>query len=439
MDRRAQLQLALLLLLPGAVAACDVYTPELLRGSGRIPAESGGTGDGPEAVGGTPGGGSSGGLGGVGTGGAPDGSGGVVPSGGDPSGGASGGMGSESTGGLGTGGSLASTGGATGETATGGIGGSSSDSGGLSTGGDSAGGDLGGGMEIGGGEAGGATGAAGTAPLAGAPSGGATAGDPPDGGTAGSPAPTGGALTGGAPSGGQGTGGTGSGGEATGGAPSGGVTSGGTGTGGLPAGITVIDLLDEANNAIELWNGGGLWYVFHDGSADGVITPDTPRDTTARVTPVALPAARDGSLLGVHVVANDGFVAWGAGVGFNLNSPDPSTRLPYDVSPYAGLVLWARVGTGTVTLRLKLVTADIAPDTEPGGECVEDCNDAFGAVLELTEAWQELSVPFSGLTQQGWGYAPPAGFDPTAVLAVQLHVDAGVAFDLWLDDVRFYE
>jgi hypothetical protein len=48
-------------------------------------------------------------------------------------------------------------------------------------------------------------------------------------------------------------------------------------------------------------------------------------------------------------------------------------------------------------------------------------------------------VPFSGLTQQGWGYPRPAGFDPTAVLAVQLHVDAGVAFDLWLDDVRFYE
>ncbi len=102
-------------------------------------------------------------------------------------------------------------------------------------------------------------------------------------------------------------------------------------------------------------------------------------------------------------------------------------------------MLWARAGTGTVTLRLKLVTADNAPDTEPGGECVENCNDAFGTVLELGETWQEYSVPFSGLTQQGWGHVPPAGFDPTAVLTVQLHVDADVAFDLWVDDVRFYE
>ncbi len=207
----------------------------------------------------------------------------------------------------------------------------------------------------------------------------------------------------------------------------------------MPAGITVIDLLDEVNDAIELSNGEGQWYVFHDGSADGVITPDTPRDTTAKAVPVSLPAARDGSLLGVHVVANDGFAAWGAGVGFNLNSPDPSTRLTYDVSPYTGLVLWARAGTSTVSLRLKLVTADIAPDTEPGGECAESCNDAFGTTLDLTETWQEYSVPFSGLTQQGWGAVPPNGFDPTAVLAIQLHVDASVPFDLWLDDVRFYE
>ncbi|HOU93550.1 MAG TPA: hypothetical protein PLU22_21005 [Polyangiaceae bacterium] len=61
--------------------------------------------------------------------------------------------------------------------------------------------------------------------------------------------------------------------------------------------------------------------MFHHGSADGVITPDTTRAT----------AARDGSLLGVHVLADDGFTAWGAGVGFNLNSPDPSPRLPHDV------------------------------------------------------------------------------------------------------------
>jgi hypothetical protein len=164
-----------------------------------------------------------------------------------------------------------------------------------------------------------------------------------------------------------------------------------------------------------------------------VITP------TAAVVPETLPAPRDGSLLGVHVVANDLFTNWGAGVGFNLNSPDTSTRLKYDVSPYTGIVFWARAGTGTATLRVKLVTADIAPDTESGGECTADCNDAFGYGIDMTTTWQEYSIAFADLTQQGWGYTPPGGFDSTGVLTVQLHADAGAAFDIWLDDVRFYE
>jgi hypothetical protein len=221
MDRRAQLQLALLLLLPGAVAACDVYTPELLRGSGRIPAESGGTGDGARGRRGDSGRrierwarpGS------VGTGGAPDGSGGVVPSGGDPSGGASGGMGKRiDRARLGTGGSLASTGG-------------------RGDGGDGHGWDRG--LEQrqrrpldGRGQAPAATSAAvwksrearPAAPPArrerqrhrsrGAPSGGRPqAISPRTVARPAAPAPTGGALTGGAPERWQGTGGTGSGGR----------------------------------------------------------------------------------------------------------------------------------------------------------------------------------------------------------------------------------
>jgi hypothetical protein len=197
-------------------------------------------------------------------------------------------------------------------------------------------------------------------------------------------------------------------------------------------------MLDVENNSIELQDGQGLWYTFHDGSADGVITPDTPR-TTEEVIPVTLPVPRAGNVLGVHVVADDGFAQWGGGVGFNLNSPDPDIRLPYDVSPYTGIVFWGRAGSGSVPLRVKLVTADIAPTTDPGGECTADCNDAFGYAITLTTGWEEFEVPFSALEQQGWGAVPPGGFDPTGVLTVQLHVDASTAFDIWLDDVRFYE
>ncbi|MBN2197190.1 MAG: CIA30 family protein [Polyangiaceae bacterium] len=407
-------------MLPAAVHACNVYTEDLLRGSDPANPERGGTGGIAEAVGGTAGRGAAGGLGGIGTGGTRDGSGGAVAVGGASTSGGSDGSGGESTGGGGTGGQSGggestggsttggtTTGGASGGTGTGGAGGEAAGngSGGAPTGGDSPGGATTGGAATGGVSAGGAAGA-----------------------------DTGGAPTGGAPTGGVSTGGV-----STGGVSTGGVSTGGVSTGGLPAGITAIDMLDEVNNAIELKDGEGLWYVFHDDSADGVISPDTPRDPTVELIPVALPTPRDGSLLGVHVVANDGFTTWGAGVGFNLNSPEPTTRLEYDVSSYTGIVLWARADTGTLTLRLKVVTADISSDTQPGGECTANCNDAFGHAIDLTSAWQEYSVPFSELTQQGWGYRPPNGFDPTGVLTVQLHVDPGVAFDVWLDDVRFYD
>ena len=387
MSRQPALRTATPIVAAVAVYACNVYTEDLLFDPADFRPHTGGmeTGGVDESGGWTGGRSASGGLGGAGTGGeleAPGGAAaaaGVLATGGDALTGGSGGTGGEETGGT-TGGAV--PGGAGGE----------------------------------GGTAGGASGA-------GSGSGGHATGGVPTGGYAAGGATTGGASSGGAP---------------TGGAPTGGAPTGGIGTGGLPPGFTAIDMLDVVNNTIELEDGQGLWYVFHDGSTDGVITPDTPR-TTDDLIPEALPAPRDESLLGVHVVANALFTSWGAGVGFNLNSPDEDTRLKYDVSPYTGIVFWGRTGTGSVTVRVKLVTADIAPETEPGGECVADCSDAFGQEIDLTTAWKEYSVPFSELTQQQWGYAPPGGFDTTGVLAVQLHANAGVAFDIWLDDVRFYE
>jgi hypothetical protein len=377
-------RIALPLVIAVGAHACNIYTEELFGQPSPPESQSGGTGAGGAAeTGGTTGGNWT--TGGVATGGMPSGSAGVAPTGGAANGG------EPATGGI------ADSGGTGGSSLTGGT----SGSGGLS--------------------AGGASGEGGVLASGGAPTGG---NDP---GGAGGVA-TGGAATGGAPTGGA----------PTGGAPTGGAPTGGMGTGGLPPGITAIDMLDVENHTIELSDGAGEWYVFHDGSTDGVVAPDTPR-TTDDLVPVPLPSPRDESLLGVHVVANDLFTSWGAGLGFNLNSPDGTARLKYDVSPYTGIVFWGRSGSGSVTVRLKVITADIAPDTESGGECATNCNDAFGTPIALTTEWQQYPIAFADLAQQGWGTVPPGGFDPTGVLAVQLHADAGVAFDIWLDDVCFYE
>ncbi len=325
------------------------------------------------------------------------------------------------------------------------------DTGGRSATGGRSGGDTGGTSQGSGGDAGASAGGTGTgtggATTGGRASGGADAGGAPSGGSV----STGGLATGGANPGGAPTGGVSTGGASPGGAPAGGATAtGGTATGGaatggaptggtLPTGFTEVDLLNEVNNTIELADGEGFWYSFHDDVATGQIDPDT-QGTGLELEPVALPAERDGSLLGVHVTANNGFTEWGAGVGFDFNSTDANTKDVYDLTPYSGVAFWARSASGSVDMRVRVVTADIVPTTEPGGACTANCNDAFGYGITLTNQWQEVLVDFSSppLAQEGWGNDLPA-FDPTQAIGIQIQAAAGVAFDIWIDEVRFYD
>ncbi len=305
----------------------------------------------------------------------------------------------------------------------------------------------------------------GSPPTGGAPTGGTRetggspgAGAPPTGGKAAgsggggsTSVPTGGAeASGGAATGGESlttggapseTGGapTGSAGDApAGGAAAGGASDGGT-TGGaivVGPGYTVIDLVDAANNSIELADGEGYWYTLHD-DMGGTISPDT-QDGSEELVATDLPEARGTSLLGMHVVADSGFDDWGAGLGFDLDSPNSNTKNKYDVSRYSSLVFWARSGNGTFDMRVNIQTAEVVDDGKPGGECAADCDDAYGVDITLEETWQEYTVPLTAppLAQGGWGASPD--FEPRSVLSVQFQAKAGVAFDIWLDDVQFF-
>jgi hypothetical protein len=77
-------------------------------------------------------------------------------------------------------------------------------------------------------------------------------------------------------------------------------------------------------------------------------------------------------------------------------------------------------------------------DPEPSSP--EECYNGFGTtLLELDEAWQKLTLDFSTLAQrEGWGYRADA-LDTSALYAIEWNFDANQSFDLWIDDIWFYE
>jgi hypothetical protein len=81
-------------------------------------------------------------------------------------------------------------------------------------------------------------------------------------------------------------------------------------------------------------------------------------------------------------------------------------------------------------------------DTNPSGlVCATAdralCNDHFGKTILLSSTWQSYTVLFSELRQQGFGYAPPGGFDKSAVFGVLWQAMGPGAFDIWIDDLAF--
>jgi hypothetical protein len=135
-----------------------------------------------------------------------------------------------------------------------------------------------------------------------------------------------------------------------------------------------------------------------------------------------------------------GFTLWGAGEGFNFDDPGNgdggSAKVVYDASAYAGIVFWAKAGSGSTT-SLRVNVSD--KDTDPaGGVCapVSKCNDHFGATIPLATEWRQIVLPFSELKQAGWGM-PASSFDAAHVYACQFQVPAAATFDVWIADIYF--
>jgi hypothetical protein len=125
-----------------------------------------------------------------------------------------------------------------------------------------------------------------------------------------------------------------------------------------------------------------------------------------------------------------------------LNQPSETEKSTLNASAYTGVTFWGKV-TGAIYLQVS------DTDTDPsGGICAGGtCNDHAEAPLTPSgTTWVQYSIPFSALMQEGFGFDTPTGvnFPKSTIYAVLFKISiatypaATPAWDLWIDDMRFY-
>ncbi len=207
-----------------------------------------------------------------------------------------------------------------------------------------------------------------------------------------------------------------------------GGSGGNGGSGGGSSSGTVLDDMEDGDSSIPEEGGRvGAWYVYNDATG----SQDPPESADFAMSQLSEP--RGDSTFAAHS-SGDGFTEWGAGFGFDLNN-DGTTRGTYDASAYSGVSFWARSGAGSLAIRVGLSDAQTSAE---GGQCdpnTEDsCDDAFGANLQLTSEWQQFTLSFAELQQDGWGMQFP-GIQRDQLYSMQFEVGTNVAFDVWVDDI----
>jgi hypothetical protein len=186
----------------------------------------------------------------------------------------------------------------------------------------------------------------------------------------------------------------------------------------------LIDDFEDGNTQVsQTGDRGGSWFTSHD-----------PDGSTIDPTPFGMSGGgAAGSQKALHVFGQTSSTAgaWGVLVGANFVSEGV-----YDASKYAGVSFKAKAGKdATKTVRFKV--ADINTHAD-GGVC-KNCWNHFGKDVQLTTEWQEVTVPFADLQQEpGWGDRYPS-LTPSKVMALNWSVGPGRAYDLWIDDVQFFD
>jgi hypothetical protein len=190
--------------------------------------------------------------------------------------------------------------------------------------------------------------------------------------------------------------------------------------------LMIDDMEDGTPTICDSGDRHGAWYGFGDGTISAI--PKLDANAT-------IPGGRGSSQRAVEFTGG-GYTGFGAIVGVTLNEVDLS-RLPYSASSVGGLTFWMKTNV-PVTVQVPLLATALVKD---GGQCIaggppSNCNNHFSfQITAPPSTWTQYQVPFTALRQLQAGTAI---WDPSQLLGVEFLVGPGASFDLWIDDIAFY-
>jgi hypothetical protein len=185
----------------------------------------------------------------------------------------------------------------------------------------------------------------------------------------------------------------------------------------------IDDLEDNDNKVAKLGGRDGDWFTSVD-----------PNGSTMEPSPFKMTeGGAGGSKYAAHAFGqtSDANGAWGAQLGATFAGAGA-----YDASVYAGISFKAKIGEHS-TKKIRFKVADV--NTHPDGGVCKTCWNHFGNDLTLTPEWVEYKLPFSEMTQEkGWG-DPQKSITPGKLIAINWSIGPGQLYDLWVDDIAFFE
>jgi hypothetical protein len=159
---------------------------------------------------------------------------------------------------------------------------------------------------------------------------------------------------------------------------------------------------------------GGHWFVFHDPTPSGTMTPPTVDGFSS---------ALEGGA--IHTTGR-GFIDWGGGIGFNFQGAGALT--PIDASEWKGISFRA---WGNSAMHVGLATMATMPEFN---HC-KKCYDHFAVDIYLTTKPTVYTFTWADLRPGGWGTKVP--LDPKTVVGLNFTSKGGVPWDFTLDDLIF--
>jgi hypothetical protein len=187
-----------------------------------------------------------------------------------------------------------------------------------------------------------------------------------------------------------------------------------------PVSARLLDDLEDGDYHLIKGDDGldGAWELWDDKTNPGLLTT------------VSANCAAFGKFA-LHV-KSEGQTDWGASINLFFRSSPPRPR-PYDGSRFNAVSFYAAATPSQGPLASKKVGISTM-DTAWEGNCSQ-CTDNFGKRITIDHRWQRFVLPFSELIQEGWGQPNNVPFKTNEI--VQIALQLGSKFDLWVDQVAF--